>query len=162
MKLYTIVNDRKKWKNSLRSENLSLIDYPEELVEGFREVAKGYIIYCRCEWTVDTDYGEENDYSSSYRSIQDGQFLICDGRIVGVVFCTEHYTHAMSNVKSYEYNAMYFDKPNEKKGERWYEGCELYYNTPNSDTSYDLKLLARENVSQSVNIEPFTLTNLLN
>ena len=162
MKLYTVTGDKKLWTNSLDPSALTLIDYPEEAVALFREEARKYLIKndTKSEW--ETDYGDESSYHFLHHEIDDGKMLIADGQLVGAIFVTEHYTHAMSNVKDRKFTAVYIEKPNKRKGHRFYERYDIYYNTPSSDTTCTLSIIPREEKPEGYSIYEYSYAGLRN
>ncbi|MBO5312718.1 MAG: hypothetical protein J6B29_02005 [Clostridia bacterium] len=162
MLLYTIVNDRKLWKNSLRSELLSKVEYSDEQVNEFRKSISGYILKDVYSWVSDGDYEESHGGSTYYHQIKDSWMLICEGKVVGVIFITSHYSHAMSNVKDYKYSALFFDEPNEKARELWYSSYELYYNTTRDEDTCRVSIVKESEKPDYYSLKNFPINNIIN
>ena len=161
MKLYTIENDRTKWVNNLYGyEGISLVEYSDEEIAEFRKAKEGYVIKNVYSWSDDDgDHGG----GTYYNEIKDEWMLISGGKLVGVCFLTRHYSHSMSNVYNYEKNAGYIDKASSRRGERWYDYCEIYENTPSSESECKIYIIPRSDMPSyaSFNSRP-PLSNILN
>ena len=162
MMLYTITKDRTKWRNNLSYELLDRVEYSDTEVAAFKSSIAGYLLKDEYSWKSDGDYEETEGGGTYYHEIKDSRMLISDGKVVGAIFITEHYTHAMSNVKSYNYMAVYFDKPNEKAAELWYNSCELFYNTTRDEDTCIVSIIKESEKPEYYSIKDFPIHNILN
>ena len=159
MILYTIIGDRKTWVNNLYNyEGISRVEYTDEELAEFKKSVEGYILKDEYEW-VDED-GDRHD-RTYYHEIQDDWLLISEGKVVGVCFLTKHYTHAMSNCYSYEKNAAYIDRANKRRGERWYDYCEIYENSTRDETTCRISIVERSEKPDYKSIDRLPIYNVL-
>ena len=165
MKLYTIISDRKKWKNELDSELVKIVEYSESEVEEFKKSIEGYILKDEYRWVYENDYEEDSGSSTDYHEITPGKMLICNGKVVGVIFVTEHHEHAMSNCCHYDFDAVFFDKPNEAEGEWWQDYCRIYdYRLGNStyDQDCDIYIIKKEEMPKGYSFDRLPIGNIQN
>ena len=128
MQLYTIINDRTKWANNLNGLDIfKAKDYSKEEVNEFLKSVDGYVLKDYYSWETEYDDCDDKSYGSDilYHKINVDELLICDNKVVGVIFVTKHHEGGMSTCYSYSFNAIYFDAPNEEKGEKWNDYCNL-------------------------------------
>ena len=161
MKLYTIDGDRTKWVNNLYGyEGISLVDYGDSEVAEFKRQVEGYILKGEYSWRDDDDNHGGGTY---YHEIRDEWMLISGGKVVGVCFLTRHYTHAMSSVYAYEKNAAYIDRANSRRGERWYDYCEIYENSTRDESECKIRIISRADMPSYARLDDrFPLSNVVN
>ena len=129
MQLYTIINDKTKWSNDLTTGEgvFKAENYSNEQGVEFLKSVEGYALKEYYSW--ETEYDDYDSKSSGsgiyYHKINVDELLICDNKVVGVIFVTKHYESCMSNSYYHEFNAIYFDVPNKEKGEDWNNFCKL-------------------------------------
>ena len=160
MKLYTITGDRKTWVNNLYGyEEISPVEYTDEAIAAFRKSVEGYILKDEYRWQDDDGDGGRGTY---YHEIESEWLLISEGKVVGVCFLTKHYTHAMSSVYSYEKNAAYIDRANKRRGERWYDYCEIYENSTRDESTCRISIVPREEKPDYKSTKKLPVGNVVN
>ena len=158
MKLYTIISEKTKWATNLYGCEVTQVEYSDEEVARFRTAMADYVLYDR--YTFENDDGDRNDHVY-YHPINDSWMLIHEGQVVGVCFLTKHYTHAMSNCYSYEKNAAYIDRANKRRGERWYDYCEIYENSTRDETTCRISIVERSEKPDYKSIDRLPIYNVL-
>ena len=168
MELYTIINDKTKWNNHLKGDGLFKAEkYSKEQAEEFLNSVNDYAL--KDCYSYSYEYDDYNDKSSGggiyYHEINVDELLICEDKVVGVIFVTKHNESAMSNCYTYNFNALFFDAPNKEKGENWNGFCKLEncVVTPSKTFEEDstVYLIKKTDVPTDKKYTPFQIENLL-
>ena len=93
MELYTIINDKTKWNNHLKGDGLFKAEkYSKEQAEEFLKAVNDYALKDCYSYSYEHD--DYNDKSSGggiyYHEINVDELLICEDKVVGVIFVTKH------------------------------------------------------------------------
>ncbi len=159
MTLYTIIDDRKSWVNNLYNyEGISLVEYTDEEIAAFKKSVEGYILKDEYRW--EDDDGDKGG-GTYYHEIENDWLLISKGKVVGVCFLTKHYTHAMSNCYSYEKHAAYIDRANKRRGEKWYDYCEIYECSTRDESTCRISIVPRSEKPDYKSTEKLPISNVV-